>query len=230
MPSCGGAPGIARTTIIVGYAPHVRANFVLWLVGQLREGKRVRIIYDQIGSPTLAENLAEMVVALARSDDHGIFNTVGADVMSRLEFARTLVARRPTVVRLNAAELAALSGEEASADSARRFAARSGSVIAVTGEVDVVTDGERLVTVHNGDELMAKVTAMGCAGSAFVAAALATEHDRWQAAVSAMIVFGVAGELAADRSDGPGSLAFAILDTLHAMTPDMVQEDAWVES
>jgi hydroxyethylthiazole kinase len=149
---------------------------------------------------------------------------------SRLEFARTLVARRPTVIRLNAAELAALSGEPVSADSARLFATRSGSVIALTGEIDVVTDGERLVTVHNGDELMARVTAMGCAGSAFVAAALATEQDRWHAAVSAMIVFGVAGELAADRSDGPGSLAFAILDALHAMTPDMVQQDAWVES
>src|SRR4051794_21081699 len=90
--AAGGNWSIARTTIIFGYAPHVRANFVLWLIGQLRDGKRVRIIHDQIGSPTLAENLAEMTLALARSDAGGVFNTVGADVMSRLDFARAIAA------------------------------------------------------------------------------------------------------------------------------------------
>ena len=90
--AAGGNWSIARTTIIFGYAPHVRANFVLWLVGQLRDGKRVRIIHDQIGSPTLAENLAQMVLALATSDVGGVYNTVGADVMSRLDFARQIAA------------------------------------------------------------------------------------------------------------------------------------------
>jgi hydroxyethylthiazole kinase len=149
---------------------------------------------------------------------------------SRLEFARTLVVRRPAVIRLNAAELAALSGEAPSEQGARNFASRSGTVIALTGEVDIVTDGTRLVSLHNGDELMGKVTAMGCAGSAFVASALAVEQDRWLAASAAIMVFGLAGELAALRSDGPGSLAFNILDTLHAMTPEMVTEDAWAEA
>ncbi len=149
---------------------------------------------------------------------------------ARLDFARALVARRPTVIRLNAAELTALAGEAASADCARRFAGRSHAVVALTGEVDVVTDGERLLNLHNGDELMGKVTAMGCAGSAFVAAALTVEQDRWLATASAMMVFGIAGELAADISDGPGSLAFSILDTLHGMTPDMVLQDAWAEA
>jgi hydroxyethylthiazole kinase len=149
---------------------------------------------------------------------------------ARLDFARTLIARRPAVIRLNAAELTALAGEVASADCARKFAGRSHAVVALTGEVDVVTDGERLLNLHNGDELMGKVTAMGCAGSAFVAAALAVEQDRWLATASAMMVFGIAGELAADISDGPGSLAFSILDTLHGMTPDMVLQDAWAEA
>ena len=66
---------------------------------------------------------------------------------SRLEFARTLVARKPAVIRLNAAELAALAGEAASPDCARRFAGQTGAIIALTGEVDVVTDGKRLVNV-----------------------------------------------------------------------------------
>lgn len=72
--------------------PTSEPTFVLWLVGQLRDGKRVRIIHDQIGSPTLAENLAAMVLALGTSDLGGVFNTAGADVMSRLDFARQIAA------------------------------------------------------------------------------------------------------------------------------------------
>ena len=55
-------------------------------------GERVRIVDDQIGSPTLAENLAEMVLALAASRENGVFNTAGADVISRLEFSRQIAA------------------------------------------------------------------------------------------------------------------------------------------
>jgi hydroxyethylthiazole kinase len=148
----------------------------------------------------------------------------------RLEFARSLIARGPAVIRLNAAELAALAGEAASPDCAQKFAAQSGAVIAMTGEVDVVTDGKRRVNVHNGDELMGKVTAMGCAESAFVASALAVEKDVWLATAAALMVFGIAGELAAEEANGPGTLAVAILDSLHGMTADMVEQDAWAEA
>jgi dTDP-4-dehydrorhamnose reductase len=88
--SAGGNWAIARTTVVYGYAPHVRSNFVLWLVGELRAGRRVRIVDDQIGSPTLADNLAEMVIALAGKLRIGIFNTAGADIISRLEFSRRI--------------------------------------------------------------------------------------------------------------------------------------------
>lgn len=90
--AAGGNWAIARTTVVYGYAAHVRANFVLWLVGQLKAGQRVRIVEDQVGSPTLAENLAEMVIALAQSDTTGTFNTAGADVVSRLDFSRQIAA------------------------------------------------------------------------------------------------------------------------------------------
>lgn len=147
---------------------------------------------------------------------------------SRLAFARALVARGPAVIRLNAAELAALTGAEASPETARAFARERGSIVALTGEADIVTDGLRLVRLHNGDALMSKVTAMGCAGSAFVAAALALEGDRWLAAAAAMTVFGVAGQVAAAGVQGPGSFATAILDTLHAIPPKSVSQHAKV--
>lgn len=90
--AAGGSWAIARTTVVYGYAAHVRSNFVLWLLGELRAGRRVRIVEDQIGSPTLAENLAEMVLALAHSQENGVFNTAGADVISRLDFSRQIAA------------------------------------------------------------------------------------------------------------------------------------------
>lgn len=145
---------------------------------------------------------------------------------TRLEFARTLIARKPAVIRLNAPELTALAGEAASADCAQKFASETAAIVALTGQVDIVTDGERLVSLRNGDELMSKVTAMGCAGSAFVAAALAVENDPWLTTASAMMVFGIAGELAAEMSNGPGSLAIAILDMLNALEREMIELNA----
>lgn len=88
-------------------------------------------------------------------------------------------------------------------------------VVALSGKTDLVTDGERVMTVSNGDLLMAKVTAMGCAGSALVAACLAVDTDVFRASAAALMVIGVAGELAAEKSPGPGSFAVTIIDALY---------------
>jgi hydroxyethylthiazole kinase len=63
---------------------------------------------------------------------------------------------------------------------------------------------------------------MGCAGSAVLAACLAVEPDRFRAAVSALLLFGIAGEVAAQHSRGPGSFAIAIIDALAALDRDTV--------
>ena len=79
---------IARTTVLYGYAPNVRPNFVTWLVQTLQSGQQVRVVDDQIGSPTLADNLAEICLALAGRRARGVYHTVGADVIDRFSFAR----------------------------------------------------------------------------------------------------------------------------------------------
>jgi hydroxyethylthiazole kinase len=140
----------------------------------------------------------------------------------RLDLAKTLLARNPAAVRLNGAEFKALSGAPPNADAVKVLARSHGTVVALTGEVDLVSDGERLVTIRNGDALMGKVTAMGCAGSALATAALVAIEDPFAAVVAALTVFGVAGELAAAISRGPGTFAFAIIDALHTMTPQDV--------
>jgi hydroxyethylthiazole kinase len=136
---------------------------------------------------------------------------------ARAEFARGLVGRRPSVVRLNQAEFMALSVGDQAGDAPARFAKAHGTIVALTGRVDVVADGARRVTIANGDPLMGQVTAMGCAGSALVCAALAVERDPWLATIAALTAFGVAGEVAARDAAGPGSFAIAIIDALHRL-------------
>ena len=135
----------------------------------------------------------------------------------RAEFARTLIARLPTAVRLNRSEFAALAGTETSREATMAAAEANGITIALSGETDLVTDGKRTADIANGHPMMARVTAMGCAGSALVSACLAVEDDAFCAAAAALLMIGVAGELAAERSAGPGSFAAAILDTLYSL-------------
>ncbi|MGA8962694.1 MAG: hydroxyethylthiazole kinase, partial [Pseudolabrys sp.] len=92
---------------------------------------------------------------------------------ARAAFARELIGRRPTVVRLNHTEFSALAGNKPSPREAVAYARANGVVVGLSGETDLVTDGERIASIKNGHPLMTKITAMGCAGSAVVAACLA---------------------------------------------------------
>ncbi len=134
---------------------------------------------------------------------------------ARAQFAQSLVTRGPTVVRLNSREFAVLADGDAAGDAPARFAKGHDTIVALTGERDVVTDGKRSAKLNNGDALMGLVTAMGCAGSALLCAALAVEADGWLAAITALVALGVAGEVAAESAGGPGSFAGAIIDALH---------------
>jgi hydroxyethylthiazole kinase len=135
----------------------------------------------------------------------------------RAQFARELLAREPTVVRLNAAEFAPLFGGDPANEAASRVAKACSTVVALTGNADIVTDGARRVAIANGDPLMSLVTGMGCAGSALVCAALAVETDAWLATNAALIALGVAGEVAAQSARGPGRFASWILDALYSL-------------
>lgn len=78
---------IGRTTVLFGQAPNVRPSFVAWLVDKLSQGERVKIVDDQVGSPTLADNLAQMLLALLDSDRCEVYNTVGDTVIDRYAFS-----------------------------------------------------------------------------------------------------------------------------------------------
>jgi thiamine-phosphate diphosphorylase/hydroxyethylthiazole kinase len=86
----------------------------------------------------------------------------------RAAFAKMLAGRRPRAVRLNEAEFTALADVQPSHPVLKRYACDKHTVIALTGAIDVVTDGTRIAEIENGDPLMGRVTAMGCGRGAGV--------------------------------------------------------------
>ncbi|HWE78117.1 MAG TPA: hydroxyethylthiazole kinase [Pseudolabrys sp.] len=180
-----------------------------------------------------AERRAATDVAIATAHEHRrpwVLDPVFVDrSAARAAFARDLVARGARVVRLNQAELAALT-DGATRQDAMAYARATGVVVAVSGAADLVTDGTRTIAIGNGHPLMARVTAMGCAGSALVAACLALEPDALMASAAALIALGVAGEIAAETSKGPGSFAIAIIDALAALDAPTVLARAKVSA
>ncbi|KAF9606750.1 hypothetical protein IFM89_028126 [Coptis chinensis] len=150
----------------------------------------------------------------------------------RLKACLQLVGLKPVVIRGNASEILALStasvGSDKGVDSsqkstdvvevAKSLAQASGAVVAVSGAVDIITDGKRVVGVHNGVPMMQRITATGCAVTALIAAFLAADPLRpFEATASALSIFGVAGEIGMDLAKGPASLRMHLIDSLHGL-------------
>jgi hydroxyethylthiazole kinase len=146
----------------------------------------------------------------------------------RAEFAKALIARRPSAVRLNSAEFAAIAGTDYGREALERFAIDGHCVAALTGATDLITDGVRTASIENGDARMAQVTAMGCAGTALAAACLAVEADAWIASCAGLLAFAIAGERAAVSARGPGSFAVEMLDSLANLDGDTLRMRACV--
>jgi hydroxyethylthiazole kinase len=144
------------------------------------------------------------------------------------------------VLRGNAGEVATLAGVDAevrgvesigAADTAEQVAKQAASTLgviaSVTGSVDHVSDGERVVAVENGHPLLASITGTGCMSSAITGAFLAVRReDPLEAAAEALAAFGVAGENAAPGAKGPGSFHVNLYDALAALDPELLDERA----
>lgn len=85
---------VTRTTILYGKQTiKLKPSFPLWVIGKLRKKETIKVVMDQYGNPTYADNLAEAIFALYEKDARGIFHAVGKDSISRYNFA-VAVARK----------------------------------------------------------------------------------------------------------------------------------------
>ena len=191
-----------------------------------------------VNTGTLSRPFADSMLLAAREMNRlgkpWVLDPVGAGAMAfRNGVLGDLLALKPAVIRGNASEIlamgriAGLGGDSAAprgVDSqhttaaaeamARLLARHNGGTVAATGAVDFITDGSRAVRLGNGDAMMARVTALGCALSAVCAGFAAVAEDGFAAALAAVAVYGVAGEMAGLGAGGPGSFRAAFLDRL----------------
>ena len=183
-----------------------------------------------------AATVESMKLALKKADQLGkpsVFDPVGAGATTyRNRTAEELLdIAFPTFIRGNAGEIMTLAGTSVaskgvdstvgSADSeksAKSLAKAHQCVVSVSGETDIITDGTHIAYIDNGDQLMCRVTGLGCTASAILGAFAAVQSNRFMAAISAAAFMGVCGEIAARESLGPGSLQLNLYDVMHTLT------------
>lgn len=164
---------------------------------------------------------------------------------------RLLREVRFTVIRGNLSEIETLArghGSTYGVDSADRvtpdnldaccalvrdFARRTGAVVAMSGAVDLVSDGETVYCIRNGHPMMRLVTGTGCQLSCLAGAFAAANPDRpLEAAAAAVCAMGLCGEIAHTRLgplDGNGSYRTYMLDAVCRLTPDQLEKGARYE-
>lgn len=151
-------------------------------------------------------------------------------------------AGTPGFIRGNASEIMALSGlsiqskgvdsSESSLDSlsaATNLSRKYGCIVTVSGQTDIVTNGKETVMLKNGSPLMGKVTGLGCTATAITGAFAAIQPNPLEAAVCAAAFMGICGEIAAEMSQGPGTLQLHLYDTLYNLTEKQVQSRLRIE-
>jgi len=150
----------------------------------------------------------------------------------RTDSAKKIIAEtNVTIVRGNASEILSLHNEESKSKgvdslhsvdeaegSAMILARELGATLAITGPIDFITDGERIIRVANGHALMPVVTGTGCSATAIIGAFSAVDPDPVTATATALAFFGLAGEKAGQNVEGPGSFMTALLDALYQIT------------
>jgi len=189
---------------------------------------------------TLSPQWVEAMIAAGKAANAGgipvVLDPVGAGATRyRTETTRRILSEvGVTVLRGNQGEVATLVGAAAevrgvesigaagdAADLARTAALNLGLIASVTGVVDHVSDGTRVLAVANGHELLATVTGTGCMSSAVTGCFLAAKRDEpLEAAAEALAAFGVAAEDAARDAKGPGTFHANLYDALAALDPE----------
>ncbi|MCO6148285.1 hydroxyethylthiazole kinase [Flavobacterium sp. NRK1] len=188
---------------------------------------------------TLDEYWAEsMLKAAKKAQETGkpwVLDPVGVGATSyRDEAAAQLLQYKPNIIRGNASEIMALAklnkqktkgvdsthASTEAIEAAKWLSDSIGSVVCVSGATDIIISGERQVLLHNGHELMQRVTGLGCTATALIGAFIASSEDKLIATAGAMALLAISGELAQKISLGPGSLQVNLLDKLYTITEE----------
>jgi len=204
----------------------------MWVAGQTADENRIPIVLDPVGvgatrlrTESAQRLLRGLRIAVVRGNAGEIVSLAGAKTPP-LSPPPTQGGRptghegeeegTPALVR-GVESVAQIDDRVALARTAAR---RWGTVIAITGARDVLSDGERVLGVDNGHRWLTTVTGTGCMASAAIAAFCAVEPDPLIAAAAGLATIGLAAERAAPSAHGPASFKVALLDAVYQLTPE----------
>ena len=116
---------------------------------------------------------------------------------------------------------------------AKAFSEKSGSIVAITGAIDLVSDGRKCYVIRNGRPEMGRITGTGCQLSGLMTAYLvANPEQKLEAAAAAVCTMGLAGEIGwsyMQKGDGNSTYRNRIIDAIYNMTKEQLDEGAKYE-
>lgn len=158
---------------------------------------------------------------------------VGATTYRKESSFRLLQEVKFSVIRGNMAEIKVLYGMEANAkgvdsiedvkedeakDIAKKMAKKLNTVVAITGVIDYISDGERVIKIRNGNEMLTTVTGAGCMTTALIGAYLGGGSSSLSCAVAGVSTMGIVGEVAFEnlkKNGGSGSFRVLLIDGMY---------------
>lgn len=177
----------------------------------------------------------------------------GGTSLRRNAAARLLEEVHFSVIRGNASEIRHLAGQQASGSGvdvaetdeineenlpaaiglASELAAELKTVIAVSGRLDVISNGKTICVLRNGCATMARITGSGCMLTALMGAFCGANSDPFLAACAAMAVMGISGEIAEEKRlrMGTGNATFRndLIDAVFNLTEEQLEKGVHYE-
>ncbi len=197
---------------------------------------------------TLTPKLVEsMILAGKKANEKGIpvvLDAVGVGATKlRTDKAKELMEKvKIDILKGNSSEIGTLAGAEAETkgveaislkgdpkEIAKALAKSSSSTVVMTGKEDIVSDGERIFIVKNGHDLMGSIVGTGCMVASVIGSFAAVEKDYAKAASYALSSFGIAGEIAAPKSTGPGTFKEKFYDAVYNLNEIQLNEMQKIE-
>lgn len=181
-----------------------------------------------------------MILAAKKANSKGIpviLDVVGAGAtpFRTNESKRILESAKIDIIKGNHGEIATIAGikaevrgvESISASASPKeivesLAKKMNCTVVITGKDDFVSDGKRTFVVSNGVPMMGAIVGTGCMASSVIGSFAAVEKNHALAAASALSCFGIAGELAAPKSAGPGSFKERFYDEVYNLSEEKI--------
>jgi len=167
---------------------------------------------------------------------------VGATKLRDDETFKLLDNLKFAIIKGNSSEIAKLAGEQVTTkgveateveanliEVAKKLADERKATVVITGKEDIVTDGTKTYIVKNGHEMMGCIVGTGCMAASVLGSFAAVEPDNVKASVEALAAYGIAGELAAKNSKGPGSFKENFYDEVFNLTEEKISEMKKIE-